>query len=104
LGAHTEDPSKKNLNKKLRLKSDPYGRFNLTSTTHRIHGVNYLVRILESIFCEWEQNWVRFVSAIEKNANMTRLIKLGTSKRNGSRGLSHAHPKNTERRPKAVEQ
>jgi hypothetical protein len=94
LGAHTEDPSKKTQNKKLRLKIDPYARLNLKTNAHRTHGVNRLIATTETIFYGWKQSPVFFLGAVEERANMTRLIKLGTSKGNGSRGLSHAHPIN----------
>jgi len=55
----------------------------------RIHHVNRFVATLEAIFNEREQSPIFFVRAIEESANMTRLVELGASKRNGSRNLFH---------------
>jgi hypothetical protein len=59
-------------------------------TLIRINNVNRLMATLESIFYEWEQDPILFVGAIEESADMTRLVELGTGKRNGSRDLLHA--------------
>ena len=55
----------------------------------RVHDVNRLMAALESIFYEWEQDPILFFGAIEESADMTRLVELGASKRNGSRSLLH---------------
>jgi hypothetical protein len=44
---------------------------------------------LESVFYEWEQDPILFVRAVEESADMTRLVDLRTSKRNGRRDLLH---------------
>jgi len=44
---------------------------------------------LESILYEGEQDPILFVGVVEERADMTRLVELGTSKRNGSRYLLH---------------
>ena len=45
---------------------------------------------LESVFYEWKQDPILFVRAVEESADMTRLVDLGTSKRNGGRNLLHS--------------
>jgi len=58
-------------------------------TLIRVHNVNRLMTPLESILYEWEQDPVLFVIIVEESADMTRLVKLGTSERNGSGSLLH---------------
>jgi len=58
-------------------------------TLIRIDDVNSLMPTLESVFNEREQNPILFVWAVEECADMARLVDLGTSKRNRSRGLLH---------------
>src|SRR5277367_1615578 len=55
-----------------------------------INNVNCLLATLESVFYEWEQDPILFVRAVEESADMTRLVDLGTSKRNGRRVLLHS--------------
>ena len=69
-------------------------------TLIRIHNVNRLMATLESIFYEWEQDPILFVVTVEKSADMTRLVELGASKRNGSGSLLHSvSPQDIEWRP-----
>ncbi len=85
------------------LRVDPYfsQALEVVLTLMRIHHVNGLVAALESIFYEWEQDPILFVGAIEESADMTRLVELGTSKRNGRRSFLHRiSPQDIERRPK----
>ena len=55
-----------------------------------INNVNCFMATLESVFYEWKQDPILFVRAVEKSADMTRLVDLGTSKRNGGRDLLHS--------------
>src|SRR6202034_4481052 len=55
-----------------------------------INNVDCLLATLESVSYEWEQDPILFVRAVEKSADMTRLIDLGTSKRNRRRDLLHS--------------
>jgi hypothetical protein len=59
-------------------------------TLIRIDDMNCLMPTLESVFYEWQQNPILFVWAVEERADVTRLVDLGTSKRNGSRDLLHS--------------
>jgi hypothetical protein len=58
-------------------------------TLIRVYNVNRLMAGLESIFYKWEQDAVFFVRIVEESADVSGLIELGASKRNGSRGLLH---------------
>ena len=55
-----------------------------------INNVNCLMATLESVFYEWKQDPILFVRAVEESADVTRLIDLGTSKRNGRRDILHS--------------
>lgn len=69
-------------------------------TLTRINHMNCLVATLKSISYEWKQDPILFVIVVEESADVTRLVELGTSERNGSRGLSHwVYPPDVERRP-----
>src|ERR1700722_1988809 len=57
-----------------------------------INNVNGLMSTLESVFYEWEQDPILFVRAVKESADMTRLIDLGTGKRNGCDDLHRISP------------
>jgi hypothetical protein len=80
------------LLRSCRIDSSRSQAFKMVQTLIRIHDVNRLMATPESFFYEWKQNPILFVGAVEKSADMTRLVELGTGKRDGGRNLLHSAP------------
>jgi hypothetical protein len=72
-------------------------------TLIRIYDMNRLVATLKPILYEWEQDSVLLVRIVEESTDVTRLVELGSSERNGSRGLLHSSPTGNERRPNQIQ-